>query len=143
MIEELEVEKPVFYGVVLAAFFMAGFLSAGMLQNVGQSKQAETGEDRFKVSKQTAVSNAENYVRKGPLSYPFTYNLSTVSIEKAKVGGNNFYNWTFTYTVEANPLRGSTYQIPENQTKAQKQMNIYISPDGTTIFPSQPIKLPG
>lgn len=143
MIEEIEVEKPVFYGVLLAAFFVAGFLSAGMLQNVGQSKPAETGDGSFKVSQQTAVSNAENYVRKGPLSYPFTYNLSTVSIEKAEVGGNNFYNWTFSYTVEANPLQGSTYQIPGNQTKAQKQMNIYISPDGTNIFPSEPIKLTG
>jgi hypothetical protein len=148
MLEETDIEKPLLYGIAFTAFFITGFLTATTIQtpekkNTPPPQTTESQENRFQVSQQEAVSNAETYLRNGPLSYPFTYNISTTSIEETEVGGNNFYNWTFTYTVEANPLQGTTYQIPGNQTKTQKQMNIYISPDGTSIFPSQPIKLTG
>lgn len=130
--------KQLSFGLFLAVFFLAGF-GAGSILTQNNTEAPETSTET--VSEDEAVSNGENYLNQGPLSYPFTYNLSTESIQKVEIGNTEMYNWTVSYTVEANPFSGPTYSLPGNQTSAQKSLNLYITTDGTHVFPSQPIRI--
>ncbi|MFB6158186.1 MAG: hypothetical protein ABEJ95_00830 [Candidatus Nanohalobium sp.] len=137
--EQLPLQQ-IIIGTLLAAFFATGFITSQTLQPQEQNIQKpETPTD--KVDRETAIENGKNYLQNGPLSYPFTYNLSTENIQTVQIGNTQMYNWTITYTVEANPFNGPTYEVPGNQTKTRKNMNLYMTTNGEYIFPSQPIKI--
>lgn len=130
--------KEIVFGLFLAVFFLVGFGAGSILT---QTSKDSVKKPSSKVSMEKAVSNGEKYLTQGPLSYPFTYNLTTRNIEEVEIGNTKMYNWTVSYVVEANPFQGPTYNVPGNQTKATKTMNLYITTDGQYIFPSQPIQI--
>ena len=135
--EELPVRE-LAVGTLLTAFFLLGLATGTFLQD-DSGNAAEASPDM--VDSETAVSNGESYLKNGPLSYPFTYNLSTEKVEKIELGSTRMYNWTVSYTVEANPFEGPTYAVPGNQTETRKTLSIYITGDGGYVFPSEPIKI--
>lgn len=143
-IEEVP-NREIIIGSLMAIFFITGFITSQTLDNgektnIEPDKEKEAPEN-INVGKETVKENGKNYLTQGPLSYPFTYNLSTEKIQKTSLGNTNMYNWTISYTVEANPLQGATYSVPGNQTQTEKRMNLYITEDGRHLFPSTPIQI--
>lgn len=133
----------------MAVFFVIGFSTATVL-NPGTNEPTDAETDtrpdteniqENAVTQDQVISNTESYLQNGPLSYPFTYNLSTENIQKINVGNTEMYNLTVSYTVEANPFQGPTYTLPGNQTSARKTLNLYTTTDGTHVFPSEPIRI--
>lgn len=131
-------------GALLAVFFVGGFLvndflGVGQQTQIGnQTQQAE--EEGKTLSQQQALEKVKNYLVSGPLSYPFTYNLTTVSVSKDKrlEGTDYLYNWTISYTVEANPFDSGIYYVPPNQTKTTQTMTLYVTKNGNYFFASVP-----
>lgn len=127
-------------GILMAFFFASGFVTSEILDQSNDEVKPETTPEP-EVSQDEAISGAKSYLESGPFSYPFAYNLSTSSVEEVEFGGGSFYNWTLSYTVEANPLNSPIYSVPGNQTKAEKDLNLYVSRDGRYLFQSGPIEI--
>jgi hypothetical protein len=144
----LEDDKLAVVGIaaLLAAFFVAGFISssflgAGQGTPTGQATDMADGEDSQSdgpaVSQDEAISRAERFLMNTQFDYPFVRNVSTITVEKdTSIGGDGFmYNWTVSFIVEPNPFQGELYSVPQNQTQATKTMTVFVSPNGDYIFP--------
>lgn len=130
------------FAVFLTIFFVVGFyLGGGTFVNKKTiDSSAKNQSEGSEVTQEEAIGKAKDYLKAGPFSYPFTYNLTTVSVNEHEVGDGTFYNWTISYTVEANPLQSPIYTVPGNRTKTTKKLTVYVSSDGKYLFQSPPIR---
>jgi hypothetical protein len=126
------------FGLLMAVFFVTGFM-AGNTLNTG-SNVANQNQQGTEVTQEEALQKGVSSLESGPMSYPFTYNLSTVSVNEHEISGTSFYNWTVSYTVEANPLQGPIYSVPRNATSTEKTLTLYLSRDGEYLFQSPPVR---
>lgn len=132
--------KEAIIGAFLTLFFVLGFITHSLSVDKQETRLDKKSQNSIPTQSQ-AISSAKTYLKSGPLSYPFTYNLTTVSLEQTEIGGATFYNWTVSFTVEPNPLNPPLYQVPANQSRAQKHITVFVSNDGKYMFQSPPIKL--
>ncbi|MFB6166980.1 MAG: hypothetical protein ABEJ62_01830 [Candidatus Nanohaloarchaea archaeon] len=137
-------------GVLLAGFFIAGFAASDLLSTPTGKVSASphdhpgngTGEMTVSNStRQKALQKATDYLRAGPFSYPFTYNITTKSVNVDRRLGAVFYNWTISYVVEANPFKSPIYKVPGNRTRTTKTLTLYVSRNGDFLFQSPPIEI--
>lgn len=133
------------FGLLMAVFFVTGFV-AGNTLNAGSGSPEKTDQNMKQVTDVTqeeAIQKGVSALESGPLSYPFTYNISTVSVNEHELGGTYFYNWTVSYTVDSNPFQGPIYTVPGNATSTEKTLTLYLSRDGEYMFQSPPIRTTG
>lgn len=140
----------VIVAVLLAGFFLAGF-AANTLMTGSAAASTPTGKtvadhphpdesSVATVSHDAAAQNAIEKLRTGPFSYPFTYNLSVVSVNNdTRIPGTTFYETTISYVVEPNPFKGQLYSVPANKTRTTKTLTVYVSQDGKFLFQNAPI----
>lgn len=134
-------------GVLLAAFFVAGFTAHSVV--APSTPTAMAGASGEQASQQEALQKAQDFLTsdQGPFRFPFTYNVTTAEVTSdTRVPGTTFYNWTVAYTVEPvsgvlgeNPL----YSVPEGRNSTVKTLNLYVSRDGGFIFRNPPIPTGG
>lgn len=123
---------------LLAVFFVAGFLAGG--GSTGQAQATSVQQDTVDVTRAEAVDKAVKKLEAGPLSYPFTYNVSVASVTNdTRIPGTTFYNVTLSFVVEPNPFQSPLYTVPGNQSTATKSLTVYVSEDGKLMFQSPPI----
>jgi hypothetical protein len=138
-------------GLGLSVFFATGFVAGTSLApgtasaeqpEEPETAQPEAGEEDegTDVTQEEAIQKGVSALESGPLSYPFTYNLSTESVNRDELGGTYFYNWTVSYVVDANPFDGPIYSVPGNSTSTEKTLTLYVSRDGDHMFQSPPIE---
>ncbi|MFB6294266.1 MAG: hypothetical protein ABEI97_00755 [Candidatus Nanohaloarchaea archaeon] len=135
-----------FVAVLLAGFFVAGFLTSSVVAPSTPTGDAvadhphEDEEQPAAISPEAAADKAMQKLASGPLSYPFTYNLTVESITNdTRIPGTTFYSTTFSYVVEPNPFQGQIYSVPANQTSTTKTLTVYVSQDGEFMFQNEPI----
>ncbi|MDY6768791.1 MAG: hypothetical protein SVW02_01650 [Candidatus Nanohaloarchaea archaeon] len=130
-------------GVLFAGFFIGGFAFHSVTAPstpTGNVAADHPHDEPAAVSPQAAADKAMQKLASGPLSYPFTYNISTVSVENdTRIPGTTFYKTTVSYVVEPNPFKSSLYTVPKNQTSTTKTLTVYVSQDGKFLFQNAPI----
>ena len=133
------------FGLLMAVFFITGFVAGNTLdtESNGPEQENQKLQQDSDVSQEEAIQKGVSSLQSGPMSYPFTYNLSTVSVNEHEIGGTSFYNWTVSYTVESNPLQGPIYSVPGNATSTEKTLTLYLSRDGEYLFQSPPVRTTG
>ncbi len=124
-------------GLVLAVFFVGGFLTGGALTGDTVSSISEDSDERDEdfASQSEALGQAESFLEAQFGNLPFIRNITTVSVNRdTRIEGTEyFYNWTVALTVEPN----SFGQWATNTTR-DRILNLYVSPDGKYVFASAP-----
>ncbi|MCJ7450467.1 MAG: hypothetical protein MUP58_01870 [Candidatus Nanohaloarchaeota archaeon QJJ-9] len=127
-------------GVLMAVFFVAGFIVSGMAVDLGENGQGtndvRNGSDLTDgnfVSQEESLKKAQDYLM--AQLPPFVSNATTVrAIKDSRVEGTRFlYNWTVGFTVEPN----SFGEWATNNTTT-KTYNFYVSPNGSYVFTAPP-----
>lgn len=133
-------------GAFLAVFFVVGFFTNNYMVDespTGKVITNKTGEEteikEKTIGKEEVADKVMNYLKSGPLSYPFVKDLSISSIHKDRAGEDLFYNLTLEFSVESNPFNNGIYYVPEDKDEQAKRLTLYVSKTGDYFFTSSPV----